>query len=237
MCNLFTAARSLAVYVQGVAWAVRNLIWCLHPVPVGSGAAVRVRPLPMVLACALVGVLDLALYLAEPDLTVPGWLACRPAAWLWTCLVITGLLGEPGHRHWTCSALLVWVLWDWAPSLWGLCPYLPGVTVGSWVTLPCGAAHSCQSLQLLQLLLYNCFAPQKLKPKEHHGIREVQTWQNQKICKVKKGYSFWREWLGECFTSINWLGLCYFHLKKGNMDNLIILHFVEKGVFVSLSCD
>lgn len=147
----------------------------VHPVPVGSGAAVHIIPLSMVPAHALVGMLDLALYVAEPDL------ACRPAAWRWTCLV-----AEPGHCHCTCSALLVWVPWDWAPCLWGPCPCLPQVTVSSQLAFPCGAARFCHYFTLLQLLLYNCFAPQKLKPKEHHGIHKLQTWQNQKICKVKK---------------------------------------------------
>ena len=56
--------------------------------PVGSGTAVQVSLLPTVLAHALVGMWDLALYLAEPDFA---WLTC-----LQTCCMTMDLPGDHG---------------------------------------------------------------------------------------------------------------------------------------------
>lgn len=205
--------------------------------PVGSGAAVQRSPLPAVLAHALAGTLDLAWYLcwAWPCLAdVPADVLCYCGLVWWSqgcCLNLVTVIGP---------ALLFWFgSWGTEPLVCDASvPACLGSQLASGSPSLVGQPTRATPLPWLQLLLYNCFAPQKLKPKEHHGIHELQTSQNQKLCKVKKGYSFWRERFGECFMSINWLlWLCYFHLKRGNMDNLTLLHFVEKGIFVSLSRD
>lgn len=125
-----------------------------------------------------------------------------------------------------------------------VCPGRPGSRAGP-AALPAQlqggfAFHSWG--EMLQWLQVAQDVEQRQRCSAGHPVWETnaltsqgQVWSNQAIVwrqmakpgdrqSEKKGYLAWREWVGECYTSTDWLlGLRYFHLEKGRVNSLILL--------------